>query len=204
MPTLYISLDVEASGPVPGLFSLLAIGACGVVDDGSEARVLDGADYEFKALIKPLPDAGVDPEALKFAGGLVPEELVTTGREPREALLSLNEWLERVRSSVGASRGHFLAHAASFDWMYMRWYYEKFGVHCPFGFAGVDIKAFAMGAMGISWEETSKDMLGRRVGLEAVDPLRLHDPLYDAHYQARLFATLLNARRRLQAQVSQG
>ena len=82
--------------------------------------------------------------------------------------------------------------------MFLRWYYETFAVSCPFGFAGIDIKAYAMGAMGLPWEETAKDSLGRRVGLEAVDPIRLHDPLYDAHYQARLFAALLNARRRLE------
>jgi hypothetical protein len=196
-PTLYISLDVEASGPVPGMFSLLAIGACAVVDDGSEARLIEGAENEFKVLLKPLPEAGSDPEALKYAGGLVPEELVTTGVVPRDAFLALNEWVERVRTSVGASRAHFLAHAASFDWMYLRWYYELLGIVCPFGFAGVDIKAYAMGALGVGWEETSKDALGRRAGLEPVDPLRLHDPLYDAHYQARMFAALVNARRRL-------
>jgi hypothetical protein len=195
--TIYISLDVEASGPVPGLFSLLAIGACVVADDGSEARLLPGAENEFKVLVKPLEGAANDPQALKFTGGLLPEELAVSGTEPRAALVALNEWVERVRRAAGASRAHFLAHAASFDWMYMRWYYEAMGVPCPFGFAGVDIKAFAMGALGIAWEETAKEALGRRVGLEPVDPLRLHDPLYDAHYQARLFAALVNGRRRL-------
>ena len=77
-PTLYISLDVEASGPVPGMFNLLAIGACSLVDDGSEARVLDGAEHEFKMLIKPIPGAENDPEELKFAGGLIPEEMETS------------------------------------------------------------------------------------------------------------------------------
>lgn len=198
MPTtLYISLDVEASGAVPGLFSLLAIGACVVADDGGEARVVDGAESEFKILVKPLEGAANDPEALKYAGGLVPEELAVTGTAPREALLALNDWVARVRIATGGHRMHFLAHAASFDWMFMRWYYEAMSVPCPFGFAGIDIKAYAMGALGISWEETAKDALGRRVGLEAVDPLRLHDPLYDAHYQARLFAALVNRRRRL-------
>jgi ribonuclease T len=168
--TLFFSLDVEASGPVPGIFSLLAIGGCVVADDGNEARLLDGADNEFKVLVKPLEGAKVDEQALLHAGGLVPEELVRTGTPPRDALLMLNRALD---------------------------------VPCPFGFAGIDIKAFAMGALGITWEETAKDALGRRVGLEAVDPLRLHEPLYDAHYQARLFANLINTRRRLASFVDQ-
>jgi ribonuclease T len=201
--TLYFSLDVEASGPVPGIFSLLAIGGCVVADDGNEARVLDGADHEFKVLVRPLEGAKVDEQALLHAGGLVPDELARTGTPPRDALMLLNGWVDRERSSTGANRFHFLAHAASFDWMYLRWYYEAMDVPCPFGFAGIDIKAFAMGALGISWEETAKDALGRRVGLEAVDPLRLHEPLYDAHYQARLFANLVNSRRRLASFVEQ-
>ena len=69
-PTLYISLDVEASGPVPGMFSLLAIGACAVVDDGTEARLLEGAGNEFKVLLKPLANTKSDPEALKTIYGL--------------------------------------------------------------------------------------------------------------------------------------
>jgi len=201
--TIFFSLDVEASGPVPGIFSLLAIGCCVVVDDGSEARVLDGAENEFKVLVKPLEGARIDEQALLFAGGLVPAELAVTGTAPREALMQLNDWVDRVKTTAGANRFHFLAHAASFDWMYMRWYYEAMEVPCPFGFAGIDIKAFAMGSLGIPWEETAKDALGRRVGLEAVDPLRLHEPLYDAHYQARLFSTLLNNRRRLATMMEQ-
>jgi ribonuclease T len=196
MATLYISLDVEASGPVPGLYSLLAIGACCVLDDGSEARVLESAEFEFKVLVKPLEGAKVDPVAIQFAGGLVPEELAVTGTDPRVALLALNDWLDRASEATSTRRFHFLAHAASFDWMYIRWYYEALGLNCPFGFAGIDLKAYAMGALGISWEETAKNALGQRMGLEAVDPIRLHDPLYDAHYQARLFAALLNRRRR--------
>src|SRR6185369_1135485 len=111
-PTLYISLGVEASGPVPGKFSLLAIGGCVVFDDGAGARVVDGAEYEFKVLLKPLPEAAIDEEALKFAGGLVPSELETTGTAPRDALFALNTWVEWVRTSSNVSRVHFLAHAA--------------------------------------------------------------------------------------------
>jgi hypothetical protein len=198
--TLYFSLDVEASGPAPGIFSLLAIGGCVVADDGTEARLLEGAEHEFKVLVKPLEGAKIDEQALLHAGGLVPAELAVSGTDPREAMLLLNAWVDRVKVAAGASRYHFLAHAASFDWMYLRWYYESVEVPCPFGFAGIDIKAYAMGALGIPWEETAKDALGRRMGLEAVDPLRLHEPLYDAHYQARLYALLVNHRRRMAAQ----
>ena len=63
-----------------------------------------GAEHEFKILIKPIPGAENDPEALRFAGGLVPEELETTGESPRTALIALNEWVERERVSSAANR----------------------------------------------------------------------------------------------------
>ena len=44
---LYVSVDVEASGPIPEKFSLLSIGAC----------VVGHPDQSFYSEIKPLNDA---------------------------------------------------------------------------------------------------------------------------------------------------
>ena len=40
----YVSVDIEASGPIPGEYSMLAIGACLVDDDAAT----------FSATLKPL------------------------------------------------------------------------------------------------------------------------------------------------------
>ena len=54
---IFISVDVEASGPIPGEFSLLSIGAC-CVDDESQS---------FSCDIKPV-NRNADPKALEVSG----------------------------------------------------------------------------------------------------------------------------------------
>lgn len=43
---IYISVDIEASGPIPGEFSMLSLGACIVGDTGNT----------FYAELKPIND----------------------------------------------------------------------------------------------------------------------------------------------------
>ena len=56
-PERYFSVDVESSGPIPGKYSLLAIGAC----------MVGSPDESFYAELKPISPDFV-PEALKVAG----------------------------------------------------------------------------------------------------------------------------------------
>lgn len=70
----YISVDIESSGPIPGEYSLLTIGAC-LVDDDSTT---------FAASLKPLNRNAV-PEAMSVSG-LSLDELERTGQPPAEAM----------------------------------------------------------------------------------------------------------------------
>lgn len=54
---IYISVDVETSGPIPGVYSMLTIGACNV----------DNPKQLFSCELKPM-SAKVDPEALAVTG----------------------------------------------------------------------------------------------------------------------------------------
>ncbi len=50
---LYVSVDVETSGPVPGIFSLLSIGACLVTEPGRSIYLElqpDGIEHETEAV----------------------------------------------------------------------------------------------------------------------------------------------------------
>jgi ribonuclease T len=50
---VFVSIDIEASGPTPGLYSMLSLGAC-LVDDSTQSFYLE---------IQPINDA-FTPEAL--------------------------------------------------------------------------------------------------------------------------------------------
>jgi DNA polymerase III epsilon subunit-like protein len=175
---VYISVDIEAAGPVPGLYSMLALGAC-VVDRPEEA---------FYAELRPITDAFV-PQALQV-GGLSMERLREEGRDPAEAMAAFRRWLrDRV---TGVLRPVFVAFNNSFDWAFVNWYFHRFLGENPFGIGGVDIKAYYMGLAGCAWGETTSSRLPVR--FRSTLP-QTHNALDDARAQADVFAKLLGAER---------
>jgi hypothetical protein len=82
---LYISVDIEASGPIPGLFSMLSTGAC-VVGDVNKGFYIE---------LKPLND-NLDAEAMQFTGGLSLETLKRNGADPKTAMAQFEQWIREV------------------------------------------------------------------------------------------------------------
>ncbi len=175
---VYISVDVEAAGPIPGTFSMLSLGACVV---GTPTTV-------FYVELRPITTHFV-PEALRV-GGFSLERLARTGCEPKEAMEAFRDWIARVRVNrfpvlVGFN--------ASFDWAFVNWYFHTFVSENPFGIGALDIKAYYMGLSGCSWQETAWSKLPQ--GFRAVHQ-QTHNALDDAVAQAEVFAKLLETQPR--------
>ena len=183
----YFSVDCEASGPVPPLYSLLSIGATVVRADGDHHVV----GRSFYVELRPL-FPGADPRALAVCG-LDLERLAREGAEPREAMERLTAWV-REENRADGERPVFVGHNAVFDWSYVNYYYEHFGLSNPFGYKGIDTKSLAMGRLGIGWNETSKETLKGRLDLPAQDPAQVHRADYDSWYQALILRALLDRR----------
>ena len=182
---VYFCVDCEASGPVPPLFNLLSIGATVV-------RPVDGSHEvgeQFYVELKPV-FPGFDAEALAVCG-LDVERLKRDGVEPREALLSLSAWVE-LQNRPSTERPVFVGHNAVFDWSYVAYYFAHFGLPNPFGYKGIDSKSLAMGRLGISWNDTSKETLEKLLQLPSQDPAQIHRADYDAWYQALILKQLLD------------
>lgn len=182
---VYFSVDVEASGPVPGLFNLVSIGAVPVA-------LVDGRwtprDEPFYVELKPIA-AGFDPEAMAVHG-ISRHHLESHGTPSEEAMIRLTEFVERRREGM---RVVFVGHNVGFDWSYISWYYARFGLPNPFGYKALDTKSLAMGRLGIGWFETGKERLETLLPeLPKQDPARTHRADYDALYQAWLLCALLN------------
>lgn len=167
---IFVSVDVETSGPIPGEYSLLSIGACSVFDP----------DQGFTCEIKPINDK-FDPKALEVAG-LSMQDLTRRGLEPETAMKSFSEWLSTLA-------GHdnmivFVGFNAPFDWSFVNYYFHRFMGGNPFGFTALDIKALYMGATGASWHDTRSSKIA-----EHLKPVLIgtHDALHDARYQAEIF-----------------
>ncbi|WOB51311.1 exonuclease domain-containing protein [Xanthomonas hydrangeae] len=177
---LFISVDIESSGPIPGEFSLLSIGAVSV----------DQPQVSFYIELQP-DSLKHDPESLAVTGFDI-AQLARTGIEPREAMQRFSGWLSEV-SALG-QKPIFLGLNAPFDWSFVNYYFYKYCGSNPFGFAALDLKAYYMGVEGIRWDETKSSRMARTLGpaLSAT-----HNALDDARYQAELFR-LMRKRRILQ------
>lgn len=180
----YVCVDLEASGPVPGLYSMLSLGAVCIEEDPGGPRPGPSLYLE----LRPLPEAGVDPGAMSVHD-LDLETLEREGMEPRRALERCSEW---VTTHADGREPVFVGHNAPFDWSFINWYHHRFEVANPFGYKALDTKALAMGVLGIPWLETHKERLSRELeGLSPEDRTRKHRADYDAAYQAEILCALL-------------
>lgn len=166
---VFVSVDVETAGPIPGEFSLLSIGACCVDDDSCV----------FAAELKPI-NRNADRKALEVTG-LSLDTLTERGLAPEAAMRNFAAWLEGV---AGEGRIVFVGLNAPFDWSFVNYYFHRFLGYNPFGFTALDIKAFYMGATGSSWHDTRSSQMSRHLSPQLRGD---HDALHDAKYQAELF-----------------
>ncbi|MDM8532885.1 exonuclease domain-containing protein [Anaerolineales bacterium HSG25] len=170
---VYISVDIEASGPVPGEYSMLSMGACVVYDTAQT----------FYAELKPLNQKFV-PAALEVAG-LSLSELAETGLEPQVGMTQFEGWVKTV---ANGDKPVFVAFNATFDWMFTTYYFHRFLGRNPFGISGLDVKAYYMGKLDTSWGQTTKRNIKPRFMSKRQ---HTHNALDDALEQAELFRNLL-------------
>lgn len=168
-PELYISVDIEAAGPIPGEFSLLSLGAC----------VVGQPRQTFYTELKPINNKFI-VQALEV-NRLSMAELKIKGEKPAEAMARFEKWILKVSEE---NRPVFVAFNATFDWSFTHWYFIKFLGRDPFGISGLDIKAYFMGKHGVTWSETVK----KKVRLLYTSKTRhTHNALDDAIEQAEIF-----------------
>lgn len=182
---VYFCVDCEASGPMPPFYNLLSIGARVVRREGDRHRLGE----EFYVELRPV-FPGFDREAMAVCG-LDVDRLRREGKEPREAMETFRHWV-LARNGDSRERPVFVGHNAVFDWAYVAYYFAGSGLENPFGYKGIDSKSLAMGRLGISWNETSKESLEKLLGLPAQDPAQVHRADYDATYQALILVALLD------------
>lgn len=170
-----ISVDIEASGPIPGRYSMLSLGAC----------LVDVPENDFYVEFQPVTDEIV-PEAVAVSG-LDIARLQSEGLAPAEAIRNLGSWVSRFERPV------FVGFNASFDWAFVNHYFLEYGPdgRNPFGIGALDIKAYAMGRLNLSWDQTRSSRLATRLGQSNEST---HHALEDARLQARLFRAIRSAR----------
>jgi hypothetical protein len=183
-PDVYLSADVETDGPIPGPYSMLAVGLCvaGTYDGTRFERRDPSADTWYREL-RPISDEFV-ASALEISG-LDRDVLAAEGAEPVDAMRDAAAWVERV--SAGG-RPVLVAYPLSFDWMFLHWYWVRFTGASPFGHSScLDVKTLMQQHTGAVLDRTLKS----RPPADVAPRLpHTHNALDDAQGQAELFANL--------------
>lgn len=180
----WFMVDIECSGPVPGLYDMVSLAAVDVAP-GPDGRLALGETFYVE----------IQPEAPRFDArafavtGLDIDELKKNGTPRRKALLDLAAWVA-ARTRPG-TKPAFVAHNAPFDWSFVAWYYAAEDLENPFGYKALCTKALATGKLGVHWFDSSKEVLQERLGLPPEDLGQKHRADYDAEYQALILIKLL-------------
>jgi hypothetical protein len=179
---IYVSIDVETTGPAPGIYSMISLGAAAFTKQGGEVGT-------WSANLRELPDAIRHPDTMAFWEGQ-PEAWALATKNPvppDEAMHSFETWVVRLGGKPIAA-----AWPAAFDFSFACWYSHRFLGHSPLGFACLDIRSLAM---GLTYSRGYYDLRENQIRAirDEVDRKGLveHRALDDAIEQGRLLCALL-------------
>lgn len=138
MHDIYISVDIETNGPLPGENSILSVGAA-FIEEGDILGTFYMNVLEIEGG-KADPDTmawWADPQRKKAREALIPDR-----QTPREMISAFRDWC-----STFPGRPVFTAYPAGFDFSFMFWYAQKYLKGAwPFAWAALDIRTFGMAA----------------------------------------------------------
>lgn len=185
----YFCVDVESSGPIPGLHNLLSVGIVHVRRYRGEYTLFEDLYVELQPVFPEFDEAAMRVNKLDVA------RLESEGMSPEAAVERMVGWVEQQRTGR-KDRPVFVAHNAPFDWMFFTYYFGhmggQMGAANPFGHSALDTKALAMGKLEIPWNETSLRNICRLMPeVQPMDPDKLHHAREDARYLARVFCALM-------------
>lgn len=161
----YVMVDIESDGPIPGDYSMIALGA--VIVDAS-------LDKRFSARLRPISDRWV-PEALAVSG--YSREDTLRFDDPTAAMTAFRTWL----AAHARDRPMFISDNNGFDWQFVNWYFHHFLGQNPFGFSSTNLGSFYKGLVKDS-SKTFKHLRRTR---------HTHDPVDDALGNAEAFLTII-------------
>ena len=127
----YIMVDIEADGPIPGDYSMIALGA---------VIVEPVVNRTFYGRLKPGSDTWI-PDALAVSGFSREETLAFD--DPTIVMQKFANWMaEEVRG-----RPQFISDNNGFDWQFVNWYFWHYTGEIPFGHSSSNLGSLYKGLM---------------------------------------------------------
>jgi hypothetical protein len=183
MPEIYVSTDIEADGPIPGPSSMLSFASAAYTADKTLLST-------FSANLLTLPGAVADPKTMEW-WKTQPDAWAECRHDPQQPQTAMPAYVSWLKALPGPPV--FVAYPAAYDFMFVYWYLMRFAGESPFLFSALDIKSYAMAALGTDYRGTTKNNMPKAW----FDPLpHTHKALDDAIGQGALFCNMLAARKR--------
>lgn len=179
-PEIYISIDIESNGPIPGENSMLSLGAAAYTRD----KQLIG---KFSMNLLEIPGSYPDSDTMLWWG--TQKEAWAACRkaciEPDSAMKYFNDWVKTFNDKFTPV---CVAYPAGFDFTFLHYYMMRYIGKNPFSFACLDIKTLAMALLGGKYRESGK----RSFPKHWFDDLpHTHIAVDDAVEQGAMFCNML-------------
>ena len=148
---IYVSIDIETDGPIPGQNSMLSIGNAAFNQAG---KLID----TWEVNLETLPGAVMDPTTKTEFWDKNPKAWAACRKElrsPEQAMNDYVNWLKRLEKN---HHGKVVAVCApsGFDFTFVYWYLMKFAGRSPFSFSCIDMKTFAMSLLNTTYRSSGK------------------------------------------------
>lgn len=175
---IYVSVDIEADGPIPGPHSMLSLGSAAFHPDKTLVST-------FSANLDTLPGADSDPRTMdwwqQFPDAWKASR--SNARPPEDVMRGYVSWLNELPGTP-----IFVGWPAGWDFMWVYWYLVRFTKERPFGECAIDSRSYAMAMRKSSFLKTSKTYLPKRWFEERP---HTHVALDDALEQGVMFCNML-------------
>ncbi len=147
--TLYISIDVETDGPIPGHNNLLSYGAVAF-----SSETYDRIGTSFYETVKPLPGCSSDPSTMEFwsKNKEAFEATQQNQQDPKESFDRFLQWLKDLMV-LTSDKPLMIGYPATFDWMWVHWYLIRFTGENPMGFSGLCLQSYAAGRLDVTFNK---------------------------------------------------
>ncbi len=180
-PELFISIDIECDGDIPGDYSMLSIGATTL---GNEF------EHNFYIELAPMTER-FNPQSLAV-GNLDRTRLLREGTPAQEATQQFADWIAQMCKLHHDARAVAVT-LSEWDMGWLYYYFVHFLGRKPLGFTGVDMKSYFMGKHDIK----RFDGTYRTAMLEHYPAAQehTHNALDDAREQAMIFWQMYHAPR---------
>jgi 3' exoribonuclease, RNase T-like len=198
---IFISVDIEADGPIPIKNSMIALGAVAFTPIGFlDPLASEWVPTSFEMALQPIDSATPDSDTMtwwsknKEAWNYIHRTLEDPPKpglipvEPRQAMLDFNQWVEDL-ASIFRTRPVFAAWPATYDHMFVYVYSMYLTGKCSISFSGFDAKTYAMALQKTAFSDTRKSKLPKDWFKDCGK--HTHTPLADAKEQAQLMINMM-------------